>query len=32
MNGDGHSTSEQVAVALGTRSYQILVGPGLLDD
>ena len=32
MNGDGHSTSEQVAVALGTRSYQILVGPGLLDE
>jgi 3-dehydroquinate synthase len=32
MNGDGHSSSEQVSVALGSRSYQILVGPGLLGD
>jgi 3-dehydroquinate synthase len=29
---DGHSTTERVGVALGTRSYQILVGPGLLDE
>jgi len=32
MNGDGHSSCERVAVALGARSYEILVGPGLLDD
>ena len=31
MNGDSHSTTEQVDVALGDRSYKILVGPGLLD-
>jgi len=32
MSGDGHSTTEQVDVALGDRSYRILVGPGLLDE
>ena len=32
MSGDGHSTTEQLTVALGDRSYQILVGPGLLAE
>ncbi|MSP48313.1 MAG: 3-dehydroquinate synthase [Alphaproteobacteria bacterium] len=32
MNGDPHSTTEEVGVALGARSYRILVGSGLLDD
>ena len=32
MSGDGVSTTEQLTVALGDRSYQILVGPGLLGE
>jgi len=32
VSGDGHNTSEQVGVALGARSYQILVGPGVIEE